>query len=85
VAFAGGGALEIIEDGLTGFLFAEQTVESVAEAMQRSLDSSLAVADLRASALRFGPERFFERFEAAIEEQTASLLSPCAATVGGSA
>jgi glycosyltransferase involved in cell wall biosynthesis len=70
VAFGSGGAREIIEDGVTGFLFAEQTVEAVAEAMQRSLAKQLSLADLRTSALRFDKERFWRRFEDAIEIAT---------------
>lgn len=67
VAFGSGGALEIIEDGVTGFLFAEQTVDAVAEAMQRALARPLDPADLRSSALRFDRQHFFHRFEAAID------------------
>jgi glycosyltransferase involved in cell wall biosynthesis len=53
VAFAAGGALEIIEDGVTGFLFDEQTPAEVADAMGRAAGARLAVADLLASARRF--------------------------------
>jgi glycosyltransferase involved in cell wall biosynthesis len=66
VAFGSGGAREIIEDSLTGFLFGEQSVEAVADAMQRSVSTQLSVADLRASALRFDKERFWSRFEDAL-------------------
>ena len=41
VAFAGGGALEIIDDGATGFLFAEATVESLSAAMDRAAQADL--------------------------------------------
>jgi glycosyltransferase involved in cell wall biosynthesis len=53
VAFARGGALEIIEDGLTGFLFDEPTVDSLAAAMARAAESDLDRTTLAASALRF--------------------------------
>jgi len=52
---------------VTGFLFAEQSVDAVAGAMQRSLSMPLSAADLRASALRFDKERFWHRFEDAID------------------
>jgi len=53
VAFARGGALEVIEDGVTGFLFDEPTVESLAAAMTRAAETDLDRATLAASALRF--------------------------------
>jgi glycosyltransferase involved in cell wall biosynthesis len=67
VAFAAGGALEIIEDGATGFLFDAQTPEAIAEAMRRARGTSADAASLVESAQRFDVPLFFERFEAAIE------------------
>jgi glycosyltransferase involved in cell wall biosynthesis len=67
VAFASGGALEIVEDGATGFLFDAQTSEAIAEAMRRARGSSVDIAGLVESARRFDVQLFFERFAAAIE------------------
>jgi glycosyltransferase involved in cell wall biosynthesis len=67
VAFASGGALEIVEDGATGFLFDAQTPEAMADAMRRARGSSVDVASLVESARRFDLPLFFERFAAAIE------------------
>ncbi|HEX6867894.1 MAG TPA: glycosyltransferase [Candidatus Limnocylindrales bacterium] len=53
VAFARGGALEIVDDGATGFLFRKPTVEALAAAMTRAVESSLETDDLVASARRF--------------------------------
>jgi glycosyltransferase involved in cell wall biosynthesis len=53
VAFAQGGALEIVEDGVTGFLFDEPTVESLADAMTRAAQLDLDRGRLVASAHRF--------------------------------
>ena len=50
IAPAAGGALEIIEDGATGFLVPEPTVDAFAEAMLRARTTRLATAVLRASA-----------------------------------
>ena len=58
IAPAAGGALEIVEDGLTGFLVSEPTVEAFAEAMQRAIRMPLPVEALRSSAQRFGPAPF---------------------------
>jgi glycosyltransferase involved in cell wall biosynthesis len=60
VAFASGGSLDIIEDGVTGHLFAEQTPASVAEAMLRAQHARLDVADLLASAERFSRNNFLQ-------------------------
>ena len=53
VAFARGGAMEIVRDGETGFLFGAQTVDSIAEAMIRARSILLDPAALVASAKRF--------------------------------
>jgi glycosyltransferase involved in cell wall biosynthesis len=66
VTFAAGGALEIVEDGTTGYLFGEQEPDAIAGAMLRARDGHLAVADLVASARRFDLPSFHERLDAAL-------------------
>ena len=68
VAFVSGGALEIVEDGTTGYLFGAQDPEAIAEAMRRARDGRLAVSDLRTSAERFDVATFYERFDAALSD-----------------
>lgn len=46
IAYAAGGALDTVRDGETGFLFHEQTVPALVEAMQRACASELPVAPL---------------------------------------
>jgi glycosyltransferase involved in cell wall biosynthesis len=58
IAFAGGGALESILPGETGMLFPAQTVESLAEAIDRFEGRSWNPAIARANARRFGVDRF---------------------------
>jgi glycosyltransferase involved in cell wall biosynthesis len=58
VAFARGGALEIVRDGETGFLFDEPTAGSVAEAMRRAIATDLDTDALVRSARRFDRARF---------------------------
>ena len=53
IAYGRGGALEILEDGRTGFLFHESSVEAVAAAMARAMDTDLDRGALVASAARF--------------------------------
>jgi glycosyltransferase involved in cell wall biosynthesis len=68
VAFAGGGALETIEDGVNGVLFHEPTVEAVADAIRRldAVDSDPVA--LAASAERFSVERFRAALESKIRD-----------------
>jgi glycosyltransferase involved in cell wall biosynthesis len=68
VAFAAGGALEIVEDGLTGYLFHDQTPQALGEAMIRARDGNLDPADLHASAARFDTPVFFEAFLGALAD-----------------
>jgi glycosyltransferase involved in cell wall biosynthesis len=69
IAFAGGGAVEIVRaEGTprpTGLLFAEQTAEAVTVAVRRfERDTELyAPAGCRENALRFDRARFRQRFE----------------------
>jgi glycosyltransferase involved in cell wall biosynthesis len=72
VAFAAGGALEIVDDGATGFLFERQDVDSIAEAMQRARESHAATTNLIASARRFDLASFYEHFDAALEAARAT-------------
>jgi glycosyltransferase involved in cell wall biosynthesis len=67
IAFAAGGALEIIHDGHTGFLFDEQTPEALARAMRRALEVDLSPAALVASAGRFDVARFRSEIRSAAE------------------
>lgn len=68
VAFAGGGALETVREGLNGMLFPEQSVESLKRAV---LACDAERFDPRAQwehASGFAPERFREKFQAVVNE-----------------
>ncbi len=58
VAYAKGGALETVADGITGFFFNEQSLESLEEAVTRCANTPLSPAAIRQHAERFGPEQF---------------------------
>lgn len=62
IALAGGGASEIVRDGITGFLFPEPTVEAIVAAMRRAESSSLDPDALVASARRFDRAEFDRAF-----------------------
>lgn len=66
VGFARGGLAESMVDGETAVLFAEQSVDAVADAARRALGRPWDDAALRANAARFAPPRFRERMTAAI-------------------
>ena len=58
IAYAKGGALDIVQDGETGVLFKEQTVESLVAAMQRFETLSFLPATLHRKAKRFDKSLF---------------------------
>lgn len=70
IAYGRGGATEIVRPG-TGLLFAEQTLESLTEAIKTFEAGSLEfpVDKLRYNAERFGPERFRQQLSAYIERK----------------
>jgi glycosyltransferase involved in cell wall biosynthesis len=67
IAFAAGGALEIVEDGVTGFLFRDQTAAELARTMRRALDDELGTDALLASARRFDVAQFRNGMRNAVE------------------
>src|SRR5690606_5944134 len=72
VAFARGGATETVIDGETGVLFAEQTVESLLEAM-RVLDRlRIDPAACRRQAEMFSATRFREELTRVLEARLAA-------------
>lgn len=67
VAFAGGGALDTVRDGLTGVLFGEQTVEALIAALRRCADLAWDPHTIRAHAERFSAARFRQELRAYVE------------------
>jgi glycosyltransferase involved in cell wall biosynthesis len=78
VAYAGGGALDTVRDGETGVLFAPQTAEALAEALQRCADLPWEPATIRAHAERFSEARFCREMVDYVEQawRTYSPRSP---------
>ena len=66
IAFAAGGALETVEDGVTGFLFRTQSVTALVAAMRRAADDELDPRALQHSAEGFGVDSFARRLATAI-------------------
>ncbi|MEO8188705.1 MAG: glycosyltransferase [Acidobacteriota bacterium] len=67
VALARGGALDIVADGESGILFAEEGAAGLAAAIERALPLAFDYTRLRDRALRFGRPRFLEDFRRQIE------------------
>jgi len=83
IAYAGGGALDTVIDGLTGVLFYEQSPAALAEAVRRLEalgEDHFDPLELRRQAERFSAERFRQEFRAYVEqayaEHVASLPAP---------
>ncbi len=68
IAYASGGAQEIVLDGETGVLFHEQTVDALQQAVQTAEAGSFAPATLRAQAAQFQPARFRESLRLELEQ-----------------
>jgi glycosyltransferase involved in cell wall biosynthesis len=70
IAYARGGALETIVEGVTGLFFSAQTPEAIIEAIDRfeHQKKDLDPARIRAHAEKFGRDRFFEEFSAIVEK-----------------
>ncbi len=68
VALARGGARDIVRDGETGVLYEGDGAKALAEAVQRAGRTKFDYTRLRSSALAFRPERFAERFQAALRD-----------------
>jgi glycosyltransferase involved in cell wall biosynthesis len=71
VALARGGALESVEDGVTGILVNEPTVEAFADGLARARSHRFDPAVIRARALRFSREQF----AAGVRDAATELLS----------
>lgn len=65
IAYAGGGALETVLEGVTGIFFAEQTAECLMDALQRyeKIYSTFHIPDLIQNAQRFDRDRFTNEFK----------------------
>ncbi len=68
IAFAGGGALDTVLPGVTGELFAEQTVDSLRAALVAFDPRKYDPARLRAHALRFEASLFRQGITAYVEQ-----------------
>ena len=68
IAYAAGGALETVDDGRTGVLFNQQTVDSLAHTIERFESLPFNPAILRTHAEMFSKPRFIRALRSTIDE-----------------
>ena len=68
VGYASGGALDIVEEGVTGWLVARQRASDVRAAVERALREPLQPARVRESALRFSEAGFRTAMRQVVED-----------------
>jgi glycosyltransferase involved in cell wall biosynthesis len=69
IAYAGGGALDTVVEGVTGIFFHEQTPESLAQAVRRFDETDYDPAGIRVHAKQFDVAMFKANLQAFIDEQ----------------
>lgn len=68
IGLASGGALDIVDDGETGWLVQEQTVRAIRQAVRRAAEVDLDCGAIAARAARFSTARFRREMSASVEE-----------------
>ena len=69
IAFAGGGALDTVMDGVTGLLFREPTGASLGEAVRHFDDGHFNSTTIRAFASRFDTQVFKQKLAAFVQDK----------------
>jgi glycosyltransferase involved in cell wall biosynthesis len=69
IAYAGGGALDTVEEGVTGIFFREPSPESLVDAVRRFDESAFNPVTIRTHAEQFDVGEFRKRLKAFVEEQ----------------
>jgi glycosyltransferase involved in cell wall biosynthesis len=75
IAYAAGGALDTVIPGQTGWLFAEQSVQAIIEAVETADPTSLSPARIRQHAEQFDTAVFRRKISRFIEEKVAEWQS----------
>jgi glycosyltransferase involved in cell wall biosynthesis len=69
IAFGKGGALDIVQDGVSGVLFYQQSVNDVIDAIKRSEQIVFLPGTLRRKARRFDKSLFITKFKKVVKDQ----------------
>lgn len=70
IAYAKGGALETVSEGISGCFFQEQTENSIIEAVTNFEKLSFDALQVRQNALKFSNQKFIEEFKVLLEKLT---------------
>lgn len=70
IAFAKGGALDVVKDGKTGILFPEQTTESLVEAIKKFQKTKFDHEYIQKYAEKFSEERFIKEIRQFVKDKT---------------
>lgn len=68
IAYDKGGALDIVEDGVSGVLFSEQTVDSLASAIQKAETMAFLPGTLRRKSKRFDKSLFMTKLRKVVAD-----------------
>lgn len=69
IAYGKGGARETVQDGVTGVLFGEQTVEAIIEAVEMAEKMKFDPSAMQKNVQRFAPEVFRSELKSWIDEE----------------
>lgn len=69
IAYAGGGALEILDEGKTGVFFHKQTVQALCDVLLKFKDSRYNGRDCKINARRFSEKNFKKAFLSYLQSQ----------------
>lgn len=69
ISYGRGGTLDIVQDGISGTLFSEQSVEAVVDALQRAETTSFLPGTLRRKARRFDKTLFITQIRKIVKDQ----------------
>jgi glycosyltransferase involved in cell wall biosynthesis len=75
IAFGKDGAREIVEDGVTGVFFEEQSTDSLLERLERFERLRFDGPAIRNSALRFGRQRFLREFKGLLNDKMGERMN----------
>jgi len=80
IAYREGGVLDIVEDGLSGVLFDEQSVAGLLKGMDKffAVEKEFDAQELNRRAQQFRPERFREEFMAVVNAELEKRGMPSA-------
>lgn len=82
IAYAAGGALETVREGVNGTFFPEQTEASLKRAVEEFVPERFSAGAARAHAEAFGLERFRKEFQAVIDDAVAAARSSARVSAG---